>query len=105
MIQGYVWNDTNDNGKRDGGEWMLAGATIVARDTLGQEVGRDVTGINGLYYIELLAPATYNVTEYDPPGYVSTTQDTWQDHVAAGATIERIFGDRPRTWFLPMIEK
>jgi len=105
MVQGFVWNDVDGDGQYDLGERMLAGATVVVTDATGHQVGHVVTGIDGVYGVELPAPASYTVTEYDPPGYSSTTPGSWQDYLAAGGSIERNFGDRPNPCFLPVIQK
>ncbi|MFH1929176.1 MAG: DNRLRE domain-containing protein [Chloroflexota bacterium] len=105
VVQGYIWNDVNENGRLDAGENMLAGATVVVTNAIGEEVASYLTGPDGVYYFQLLAPATYRVTEYDPPGHFSTTESTWEEHLTAGGSIEVNFGARPMPWFLPMIKK
>jgi len=105
IVQGYVWNDVNENGRLDAGENMLAGASVVVSNAIEEEVASYLTGPDGVYHFQLLAPATYWVTEYDPPGHFSTTESTWEEYLAAGGSIEVNFGDRPLPWFLPMIKK
>ncbi len=105
VVQGYVWNDADGDGQLDAGEQMLAGATLVVTDAIGEEVASYVTGPDGVYRIEVQAPAYYRVTEYDPPGYLSTTEDTWEGDVVPGGSVEKNFGDRPMPWFLPVIVK
>jgi len=105
IVQGYVWNDVNENGQLDAGENMLAGAIVVVSNAIGEEVASYLTGPDGVYHFQLLAPATYRVTEYDPPGHFSTTESTWEEHLTVGESIEVNFGARPMPWFLPMIAK
>jgi len=95
----------NENGRLDAGENMLAGASVVVSNAIEEEVASYLTGPDGVYHFQLLAPATYWVTEYDPPGHFSTTESTWEEYLAAGGSIEVNFGDRPLPWFLPMIKK
>ena len=95
----------NENGQLDTGENMLAGAKVTVMDAIGEEVASYLTGTDGVYHLQVLAPATYTVTEYAPLGYSSTTESTWEEHLTAGGSIEVNFGDRPMPWFLPMIQK
>ena len=104
-MQGFVWNDADGDGQFDYGERMLAGAMVVVTDAGGQQVGYYETAADGIYVIQLPAPAVYTVTEYDPPGYSSTTPSSWQDHLMPGGSVERNFGDRPSPCFLPIIRK
>jgi len=104
-IVGYVWNDLDEDGELDAGERMLAGATLIVRDGLGQEVDSYVTGTDGVYSMQLPAPAYYYLNKYDPPGYISTTVSTWEGELTPGARIQQNFGGRPKPWFLPVVMK
>ena len=104
-LQGFVWTDTDGDGQYDFGERMLAGAIVIVTDAIGEQVGYYQTGADGVYGIQLPAPAVYTVTEYDPPGYTSTTPGAWQDLLMPGGSVERNFGDRPSPCFLPIISK
>lgn len=104
-MQGFVWNDSDGDGQFDLGERMLAGATVIVTDAIGQQAGYYETSTDGVYVVQLPAPAVYTVTEYDPPGYSSTTPGSWEEYVMPGGSVERNFGDRPSPCFLPVIRK
>ena len=73
-INGYKFNDLNDNGL-DNSEPRLAGVTIVLVGTTGQ--GNTVsttttTGANGEYAFNDLLPGIYTVSEQTPIGWTQT---------------------------------
>ncbi|NOZ06271.1 MAG: hypothetical protein GXP41_07980 [Chloroflexi bacterium] len=93
-IQGTVWNDLNGNTIREAGEPGLAGAQLLLHDSSDALIGLYTTGVHGTYVFPGLAPGTYNIEEVDPPGYGSTTPNTWVVPVSANATTAIDFGDQ-----------
>jgi len=69
-ISGYVYNDSNDDGIKQGDEGGYAGVTVVlsGTDDLGNPVNATVTtNPDGSYEFPNLRPGTYVVTEPDQP--------------------------------------
>ncbi len=91
-IQGIVYNDVNQNMVRDAGEAPLAGAVVTLRRN-NQTLGTVTTAANGLYTFPNLAAGQYEVQETDPPGYVSTTLNSWLVAVGANTALTQDFGD------------
>jgi prepilin-type N-terminal cleavage/methylation domain-containing protein len=87
-IEGHVFEDENEDGLFNGGEEGIPNATI--RMSSGDST---MTNSSGFYSFSL-APGIYSVTETDPPGYTSTTVNTYVDiPVVVDTTIVRNFGD------------
>jgi type II secretory pathway pseudopilin PulG len=87
-IEGHVFEDANEDGIFNGGEWGLPNATITISS--GDSTMTNSSG----YYSFNVAPGIYSVTERDPAGYTSTTVNTYVDiPVVADTTIVRNFGD------------
>ena len=75
-IGGHVWHDVDRNGVLDLGEAFLEGVEVqlTGTDLFGQPVVlTTTTGSDGSYLFTGLLPGTYNVTEVQPSGYLSTT--------------------------------
>ena len=66
MIMGMVFNDSDVDGVKDGGELGLAGANVSC--------GRDsyITSSDGNFTLYVSGTGAFNLTELDPEGYVST---------------------------------
>src|SRR5439155_1326858 len=65
-----VWLDRNDNGVQDAGEAGLPGATVTLVDSAGKQVGDPVvTGTDGVYRFDDLAPGDYRTRYTLPSGY------------------------------------
>jgi len=70
-LSGHVYEDLNDNGRRDAGEAGIAGVTLTLLDAAGQPTGTTaVTDSGGFYRFDGLEPnMTYGVGEVQPGGY------------------------------------
>ncbi|MCS7238046.1 MAG: SpaA isopeptide-forming pilin-related protein [Thermoguttaceae bacterium] len=70
-IAGYVYEDSNANGRRDPGEPGIAGVRILLLDETGRPTGRKtVTDASGAFGFDGLAPnQTYGLQEIQPTGY------------------------------------
>src|SRR5690606_6843330 len=91
-ISGFVYNDSNDDGIKQGDEGGYANITVVltGTDDLGNPVNVSVTtGADGSYTFKDLRPGTYVVTEPDQPAQTLnglTTAGT-TDGIGNGATV------------------
>lgn len=88
-----VHNDLNSNGTREGGEGLLANAQITIRNQSGTIIVTYITDAVNEPKCFLLAPATYNVSETNPPGFASTTPDLLAAVVVSILTTNIDFGD------------
>ena len=68
-IGGFVYDDKNCNGVRNGGESGIQGVAL----TLSPGAITIITNSSGHYFFTGVLPGTYNITETDPAGYCSTT--------------------------------
>ncbi len=88
-LQGYVFDDANNNGIFESGEDGLGSVTV--RVSTGDST---VTNDQG-YFRFNLSPGVYSLTETDPLGYTSTTPNTCLDiPITVDTTVTRIFGDK-----------
>jgi len=88
LIQGTVYNDINGNGVMDMGEPGIEGVSV---SLVGVE--DTTTDSMGMYAFGVSASRAYTVTETDPAGFISTTDNTVVvDIVDQGATVD--FGDQ-----------
>ena len=78
-IGDLVFRDTNGNGLQDQGEPGLAGITVRVEDTAGVVVATTMTGPDGKYLVDALAPGTYVVAFDVPPAFVFTMPNVGGD--------------------------
>jgi LPXTG-site transpeptidase (sortase) family protein len=93
-ISGTVYDDTNGNSARDGGEAGLAGVTVELLDSNGNVVATTLTAPAGSYSLINLVPGIYTVRETDPTGYVSTTPNDVGVILGDGTAAVVDFGDQ-----------
>ncbi len=72
LIAGVAWHDENRDQVRDPGELLMAGVTIVLKDSHHAEIDRRTTRQDGSYEFAALDLGEYVLAKEDPPGYVST---------------------------------
>ncbi|MCD6520810.1 MAG: DNRLRE domain-containing protein [Anaerolineae bacterium] len=90
-----VYRDDDRDSWLDSGEPGLAGAGVQVWDQTGSRmVERGVTGADGLCHFAALGQGWYRVREYDPWGYLSSTEGELFVYVGDGQ-IELAFGDYP----------
>ncbi|HSG29076.1 MAG TPA: SdrD B-like domain-containing protein, partial [Candidatus Krumholzibacterium sp.] len=87
-LEGYVYNDMNEDGIRNGMEDGIPNVTVTVSS--GDSM---MTNSNGYYRFNLV-PGTYSIVERDPAGYTSTTVNKYVDiPIIADTTVIRDFGD------------
>lgn len=73
-ISGHVYEDLNDNGRRDEGESGIAGVKLELLDAGGNRTGiTTTTDATGFYIFSDILPGTYGVAETQPAGYLDGT--------------------------------
>lgn len=87
-IEGYVFEDDNEDGLFSSGEAGIPNATLIMSNG-----DSTMTNSSGFYSFNL-PPDIYSITERDPAGYTSTTVNTFLDiQIVADTTVVRNFGD------------
>jgi hypothetical protein len=88
------YDDRNGSRVRDPGEPLLPYAVFTLSDAQ-QVVGTYSTnGLSEPFCFVGLDPKVYFMSEMSPPGYESTTYDSWAVSLENGATVNIEFGDR-----------
>ncbi len=95
-VKGYVYNDYNLNGKHEASEPGIAGVTVALTPLCPSDPcislpRKTLTDKNGIYAFYSLPAGYYLVTEYNLPGYMSTTPDNVSVYVRYGTYVD--FGD------------
>ncbi len=106
-VQGKVFLDVNENGVLDAGEPGVAGAKVTLLFGGSQPVGTPVvTDATGEFTFTNLTPGFYLLREEDPPGYRSTTVNTYGGYLAAGVVkTDWNFGDYTNRIYVPAMLK
>ena len=89
-----AFDDRNGNRFRDPGEPLLPYAVFTLSDAHHVAGTYSTNGLNEPHCFEALEPAVYFVSEMNPPGYESTTHDSWGLSLKNGATINIEFGNK-----------
>ncbi len=69
-ISGFVFEDLNDDGVRQSGETLIAGAKVDLYDSSGQFIRSTTTNAAGFYSFTSLGPGVYELRETTPAGYI-----------------------------------
>jgi hypothetical protein len=71
-VAGFVYQDMNDNGIKEGGEAGIPGVTIALTGTndLGSVSLSTTTAADGSYQFHNLRPGNYSITQTEPTGYL-----------------------------------
>ena len=81
-----VFEDANENGRRDEGEKLVGGAVVTILDSNHMELEKHTTdGLSEPYCLSDLAAGTYYLRRQNAPGYTSTVADDWGVAVLTGA--------------------
>ncbi|MEA1951710.1 MAG: SdrD B-like domain-containing protein, partial [Planctomycetota bacterium] len=73
-ISGHVYEDKNDNGRRDTGEPGIGSVVLTLLDSAGNPTTRTTTtDSSGYYQFDELLPGTYGVAEAQPGGFLDGT--------------------------------
>lgn len=89
-IGNFVWEDSNGNGRQDGGESGVPGITVELLDDANAVLATDITDANGLYAFEDLVPESYKV-RFVKPDTLGYTQINACPVSAAQITDSRCF--------------
>ncbi|MBN1640617.1 MAG: hypothetical protein JXA09_05215 [Anaerolineae bacterium] len=89
-----AYDDRNGNGLRDPAEPLLPYAVFTLSDAQHVEATYSTNGLNEPHCFDGLEPKVYFVSEMNPPGYESTTHDSWGISLQNGATVNLEYGDR-----------
>jgi hypothetical protein len=89
-----AYDDRNGSRFRDPGEPLLPYAVFTLSDAYRVVGTYSTNGINEPHCFEELEPGVYFMSEMNPPGYESTTHDSWGISLNDGAIINLEFGDR-----------
>jgi uncharacterized repeat protein (TIGR01451 family) len=71
-----VFSDRNGNGTQDEGDTGIANATLILRNSNGEEVSRTTTNSNGIYSFSALALGNYTVEVVRPNNDFTPTTNT-----------------------------
>lgn len=91
-VSGYVFNDINHNGSKDGGEQGIENVTIVLHNLTNNDCETQKTDANGYFLFDNILVSTFNLVESanetlpiafncppneeDPAGYISVDSNT-----------------------------
>lgn len=87
------FNDTNQNGARDGNEGGLPGWTFTVQGPDGFMANAGPTNADGITVLEGLSPGDYTVTEDLKDGWINTTLNSQLLSIKAGEDKEVDFGN------------
>jgi len=88
------YDDRNGNRIRDPGEPLLPYSIFTLSDSRHVVETYSTNGLHEPHCFLNLAPLVYFVSEMNPPGFESTTYDSWGISLQNGATINLEFGNR-----------
>ena len=89
-----AYDDRDGSRLRDPGEPMLPYAVFTLSDAHHTVGNYSTNGLNEPFCFVGLEPKVYFMAEMNPPGYESTTYDSWGISLQRGATVNIEFGDR-----------
>jgi hypothetical protein len=89
-----AYDDRDGSRMRDPGEPLLPYSVFTLSDAQHVVGTYETNGLNEPYCFGELDPQVYFVSEMNPPGYESTTHDSWGVSLQNGATVNLEFGDR-----------
>ena len=97
QLSGFVYEDVNNDGTRNGGDLPLAGVTVVLTGTtdLGAAITPQTTttAADGSYSFTALRPGTYSVTETQPANFTTRTNNPGTSFAPGTGTAGTVAGD------------
>ncbi len=109
MVQGYVWNDLNQEGNKEEGEPGIAEVHVrmeqqsgLAYSLAGMET---VTDMDGLYRFEGVEPGAYRVSVESLAGSLATTDTSITVEFGANTIVTQDFGFYVLAyhWYMPVV--
>lgn len=95
-VSGMVFNDVNGNGIKDFGEVGIPNVLIKLWGTSANLIATTLTNTQGQFKFTGVVPGNYHVQEIDPPGYISTTPNSFFINVVNSNITNILFGDKVR---------
>ena len=92
-----AYDDRDGSRFRGPGEPLLPYAVFTLSDAQHTVGTYSTNGLNEPFCFVGLEPQVYFISEMNPPGYESTTHDSWGISLRNGATVNVEFGDRTET--------
>ena len=89
-----AYEDRDGSRVREPGEPLLPYAVFTLSDAQRVVATYQTNGLNEPYCFNDLEPQVYFISEMNPPGYESTTHDSWAVSLQDGATVNLEFGNR-----------
>ncbi|MCX8056085.1 MAG: SpaA isopeptide-forming pilin-related protein [Ignavibacteria bacterium] len=93
-VSGMVFNDANGNGIKDFGEVGIPNVLIKLWGTSANLIATTLTNTQGQFTFTNVLPGQYHVQEIDPPGYISTTPNSFFITVSSSNVTNILFGDK-----------
>lgn len=93
-VSGIVFNDVNGNGIKDFGEVGIPNVLIKLWGTSANLIATTLTNTLGEFKFTSVNPGQYHVQEIDPPGYISTTPNSYFITVSNSNVTNILFGDK-----------
>jgi len=93
-VSGMVFNDLNGNGIKDFGEVGIPNVLIKLWGTSANLISTTLTNTQGKFKFTGVLPGDYHVQEIDPPGYISTTPNSFFINVSGSNVSNILFGDK-----------
>ena len=93
-VSGMVFNDVNGNGTKDFGEVGIPNVLIKLWGTSANLIATTLTNSQGQFKFTGVVPGDYHVQEIDPPGYISTTPNSFFITVSGSNVSNILFGDK-----------
>ena len=93
-VSGMVFNDINGNGIKDFGEVGIPNVLIKLWGTSANLIATTLTNTQGKFKFTGVLAGDYHVQEIDPPGYISTTPNSFFITVSGSNVTNILFGDK-----------
>ncbi|MGE0084616.1 MAG: SdrD B-like domain-containing protein [Desulfococcaceae bacterium] len=95
-LSGTVFNDSNGDGIQNSSEPGIGGVVIQLADSQGNVIASALTAGDGSYVFTNLQTGNYTVSETDPDGFISTTDNDVPVMISSGGSASANFGDQQK---------